>query len=228
MCPVPRSRIAGSKPRSHSITGTVQFGDDAVDLGLLPFEPLDALIEFLQRDFELRHLPVADVVEVEHLAHFLEREADRLAGEHVGEPRAVAPRVEALLAAPRRIDEALFLVEAQRARRDAEFLGEIADGEDVAAARRAGIRARCKIGDEADAVDNLHLGHALLSTLMQQPLTSSLRKRKDRGRQISANRRVAAPASSPEGCLFVARAETTASAGTLVAELARERLVDPV
>ena len=104
---LPASRRA-RKLRSHSITGTCQFGDDAVDLGLLPFEPLDALVEFLQRDLELRHLPVAEVVEVEHLAHFLEREADRLAGEHIGEPRAVAPRVEALLAAPRRIERGPF------------------------------------------------------------------------------------------------------------------------
>ena len=76
---------------------------------------------FVKRDLELGHLPVAEIVEVEHLAHFLEREADLLAGEHVGEPRAVAPRIEPLLAAPRRIEQALFLVEAQRARRDAEF-----------------------------------------------------------------------------------------------------------
>ena len=156
----PRPHPRGGKLRFHSITGTCQFGDDAVDLGLLPFEPLDALVEFLQRDLELGHLPVAEVVEVEHLAHFLEREADRLAGEHIGKPRAVAARVEALLAAPRRIEQALLLVEAQRARRDAEFLGEIADGEDVAPARRTGIGAGRKIGDEADAVDSLHLGHA--------------------------------------------------------------------
>ena len=74
---------------------------DAVDLGLLPFQPLDALAEFRQRDLELRHLAVAEIVEVEHLAHFLEREADGLAGQHIGQARAVAARIEPLLAARR-------------------------------------------------------------------------------------------------------------------------------
>src|SRR5882757_2048689 len=80
----------------HSITCTCQFGDDAVDLRLLPFEPGDPFAEFRQRDLELGHLPIAEVIEVEHLAHFLERKADRLAGKHIRKPRAVAAGIEPL------------------------------------------------------------------------------------------------------------------------------------
>ena len=132
--------------RLHGITGACQFGDDAVDIGLLLFQPLDALVEFRKRDLELGHLPVAEIVEVEHLAHFLEREADLLAGEHIGKPRAVAPRIKALLAAPGRLEQALLLVEAQRARRDGEFLGQVANGEDVARRRVSGIKAGDQVG----------------------------------------------------------------------------------
>ena len=85
------------KLRLHHITRTRQLGDDAINIALLPFEPFDAFAELRQRDLQLGHLPVAEIVEVEHLAHFLEREADGLAGKYVGEPRAVAPGVEPLL-----------------------------------------------------------------------------------------------------------------------------------
>ncbi len=77
-------------------------------------------------NLELGHLPVAQIVEVEHLAHFLKREANRLAGQHVGQPRAVASGIEPLLAAPGGVEQSLLLVEAQRARRDGEFPGEVA------------------------------------------------------------------------------------------------------
>ena len=151
-----------------TITCTRQFGDDAVDVGLLPFEPLDALAEFCERDLELRHLPVAKVIEVEHLAHFLEREADRLAGEHVGEPRPVAPRVEPLLAAPRRVEQALLLIEAQRARGDAEFLGEVADCEDVAppASQQRSRPTKSETGGSS----MIELGHAMHPDDVRRPV----------------------------------------------------------
>src|SRR5262249_16303536 len=63
-------------------TGTV--GEVAATFAFLPLEPLDPFAEFLQRDLELGRLPVPDIIEVKHLAPFLEREADRLASEHVG------------------------------------------------------------------------------------------------------------------------------------------------
>src|SRR5262249_5708799 len=82
----------------HSSTRTCQPGDAAAVLALLPLEPLDPLGKFLQRNLELGRLPVAHIIEVEHLAHFLEREADRLAGENIGESRAIPARIEPLLA----------------------------------------------------------------------------------------------------------------------------------
>src|ERR1700752_1110816 len=135
-----------SKLLSHHIPCPRQFGDDAVDIGLLLFQPLNALVEFRKRDLELGHLPVAEVVEVEHLAHFFEREADLLSGEPAGEPSAIAPRIEALFAARGRLQQTLLFVEAQRARRDSEFLGQVANGEDVAGGRLPGVKANNQVG----------------------------------------------------------------------------------
>src|SRR5439155_14772117 len=163
--------------RFHYITGASQLGDNAIDVVFLMFEPLDTLAEFCERDLELGDPTVAQIVEIEHLAHFLEREADRLAGEHIGQPRAVAAGVEPLLAAPRGVEQALLLIEPQRARRDAEFLGEIADGENVTL-RRSGVEAGNQIRNPA--IGAFQLGHvssrALLSRMPKH--TSSLRKRK--------------------------------------------------
>src|SRR6185369_1405527 len=73
--------------------------------------------------------------------------------------RAVAPRIEPLLAAALGIDEALLLVEAQRARRDGEFPGQIANGEDVAAACVSGFETGDQVGDAI--IRAFQFGHAI-------------------------------------------------------------------
>src|SRR4051812_30570373 len=89
--------------RLHHITRTRQFGDHAVNVAFLLFQPLDASPEFRKRTLDLGHRPAPETREVEHPARDLNREADLLARQHVGGPRAVAPRIEPLLATPRRI-----------------------------------------------------------------------------------------------------------------------------
>src|SRR5262249_28353465 len=103
---------------------------------LLALQPRDALAELDARDLELGLLPVADIVEVEHLAHLVEREADIAAHQDVLQAGAVAPAVAAFLAIPPRAEQPLLLVEAQRARRHAAFPAEVANGENLAAFRR--------------------------------------------------------------------------------------------
>src|SRR5260370_32865940 len=74
--------------------GAAELDDGPLDLRLLAPQPADLLLELAQRDPQLRHLAVAEIVEIQHLPDFLEREADRLAHQHVFEPCTVTPAVE--------------------------------------------------------------------------------------------------------------------------------------
>ena len=105
-----------------------QLLERLVDVDLLPLQRVDALGEFLARVHELRHRRRHGRVEIEDLADLGEREADAAAAQDQDDAGAVARRIDARLAAPLRRDQALVLIEAQRARGDAEFLGELADG----------------------------------------------------------------------------------------------------
>ena len=68
-------------------------------------------------DPALRLAAVAEVVEIDHLADLGEAEADPLAAQDPGEPRAVAPAIDPGQALAARRDQPLILVEAKRARR---------------------------------------------------------------------------------------------------------------
>ncbi len=106
-----------------------QLLERLVDIDLLPLQHIDALGEFLARVHEL-HITAIVAVEVENLADFREREADAAPAQDQDDAGAIALRIDARLAAPLGRDQALVLIsEPQRSRGDAEFLGELANGE---------------------------------------------------------------------------------------------------
>ena len=106
-----------------------QFGDRGVDVAFLRVERVDPRAAAVDRELALRAAPVADIVEVDHLADLGQREADALAAQDPGEPRAVAVRIDALRAAPLGRDQPFVLVEAQRAGGDAELGRQVGDRE---------------------------------------------------------------------------------------------------
>src|SRR5216684_672074 len=128
------------------LAGAAELDDGPLDLRLLAPQPADLLLELAQRDPQLRHLAVAEIVEIQHLPDFLEREADRLAHQHVFEPCTVTPAVEPPLPVAAGRDQSLLLVEAQGAGADAEFLGQLPDREDFPPCR-ASIEAGGEIGN---------------------------------------------------------------------------------
>src|SRR5947207_6022372 len=107
-----------------------ELADGALDFRFLVMQAADLFLELSERDAQLRHLPVAQIVKIEHLPDFLEREADRLAHQHIPQPGAVAATVEPVLSVPAGRDQGLLLIEAKGPGADAEFLGQLADCED--------------------------------------------------------------------------------------------------
>src|SRR4051812_11349790 len=105
----------------------VELGDGGVDIDALLLQQIDSAAAFLQRHAALRGPPVAKVVEVDHLAYVGEAETDPYAPQDPGEPRPVAPGIDARDALPSRRDQPLVLVEPQRPGRDPELLAKVAD-----------------------------------------------------------------------------------------------------
>ncbi len=115
--------------------GRLDHGDEAlelvdrgVDVELLLGEQVDPGAAFFEREAALRGAVVVDVVKVDHLADLGEREADPLAAQDPGEAGAVAPRIDAGQALALRRDQALVLVEAERAGGDSELVAKLGDG----------------------------------------------------------------------------------------------------
>src|SRR5688572_33506790 len=95
---------------------------------LLAAKRVDPLPAALDGHPPLSPALVAEVVEVEHFADFVEAEADALAAQDPAQRRPVAIRIEARGAAALRRDEPLVVVEAQRPGRYPERLAKLADG----------------------------------------------------------------------------------------------------
>ena len=112
-------------PRAWTVYPFYHMG---VDVEALALQQFDAGIAFLDRHATLHVAAVVQVVEVDHLADFGQAEAGALGPEDPGKPGAVALGIDARGAPPDRLDQSFFLVEAQRARRDVEFLRKIGDG----------------------------------------------------------------------------------------------------
>ena len=87
--------------------------------------------QHFEKLLQLRGLVLGAVVHVDQLTDFRQRQAQPLAAQGEFEPRAVATRIDARTAGatPLRRQQALVFVEADRARRDVEFLRELTDGE---------------------------------------------------------------------------------------------------
>src|SRR3954452_23856563 len=81
---------------AHDLAGMAEFGMGAVDVApaVLQFDQL--VLETDERHRELRGLPIAEIVEVEHVAHLLQRKADTLAHQDELQPSPVAPRIHPL------------------------------------------------------------------------------------------------------------------------------------
>src|SRR5215472_1247275 len=108
---------------------TAEFAEGLFDVDLLPLECRNTFLELLSRVQDLRPAAVMHVVEVEDLADLGERKADAASAQDENDAGAVARRVDPRLSAARRRDQPFIFVEAQRAGRDAELLGQLPDGE---------------------------------------------------------------------------------------------------
>src|SRR4051812_6825704 len=111
----------------------LELGDRGLDLGLLPLEMGELIVDLLSRQPQLRR-PFAALGALEKALNLGKRKAELLALENELEPSPLGTVVEARGAGPLRLEEAAILVEAQGPQRDAEFPGEVADA--VAAAPR--------------------------------------------------------------------------------------------
>ena len=126
--------------------GVVDRGDAAaqldqriLDVDLLALELVQLLLELLARVQRLRHAAVVvRVVEIEDLADLGEAEADAAAAQDQDDAGAIAAGVDASLAAPLGRNQAFIFVEAQRARGDVKFLGELTDRESATLVRYSG------------------------------------------------------------------------------------------
>src|SRR3546814_9409225 len=99
----------------------LQFLDRTFDVIALATQQRDTLLAFLDRDQALQLAAVADVVKVDHLTDVGEAEAGALGAQYPGEPCPVPLRIDAPQTLARRADQPLVLIEAQRARGDAEL-----------------------------------------------------------------------------------------------------------
>src|SRR6202162_2720190 len=148
--PVARHSGSGLPARGEHgfdrLAGAAELDNGPLDLRLLALQPADPSLELAEGDPQLRHPAVAEIVEIQHLPDFLEREADRLAHQHVFEPRTVTPAVEPLLPVAAGRDQSLLLVEAQGSGAGGEFLGQLADREDFPP-RRTRIEAGSEISN---------------------------------------------------------------------------------
>src|ERR1700687_2431311 len=148
--PRPGARHSGSRLPARGeygfdrLAGAAELDNGPLDLRLLALQPADPFLELAEGDPQLRHLAVAEIVEIQHLPDFLEREADCLAHQHVFEPRTVTPAVEPPLPVAAGRDQALLLVEAQGSGADGEFPRQLADREDFPPCR-TGIEAGSEI-----------------------------------------------------------------------------------
>jgi len=77
---------------------------------------------------QLRPLVAPRLVHVDQFADLGQRQAEALAAQRQFQARAVARRIDAALAGALGREQAVVLVEADRARRDVEFARQLADG----------------------------------------------------------------------------------------------------
>ena len=102
-----------------------QFRDCGVDIAFLAGEQFDARLALGNRDSPLLLMFFIRVVKVDHLANVGQAEADPLAAEDPGEAGAVAAGLDARQTLALGCDQSFILIEAERARGDAELLGQV-------------------------------------------------------------------------------------------------------
>jgi hypothetical protein len=105
--------------------------DVRVEVPALAFQVRDVQPAAAQKLAQLLQAGAVDLVEIEKLADLGQREAEPLAAQDPGEPRAIAGAVEPGQALAARLDQAFILVEANRARRDRELAREFGDAVDA-------------------------------------------------------------------------------------------------
>src|SRR6516225_2475869 len=127
--------VMGSLPETAFDGGVddAQFRQRSVDVRALLLEFRDRLGGLVQHVLHLHGAALAvRAVEIEVVLDLGQRRADRLGAQDQLQPRAVAPRVDARAVDAARREQALVLVEAQRARRDVELPAELGDAEQLA------------------------------------------------------------------------------------------------
>jgi hypothetical protein len=107
--------------------GFAQFDQGAVDVLALLLQRVGALAELLQRPGHLGRAVVVLVVEVQQFADFRQRQAHALAAQDQLQADAVLVGIDAVEAFAGRRQQALVLVEAQRAGRGFELVAQLAD-----------------------------------------------------------------------------------------------------
>src|SRR5262245_23064630 len=112
---------------ADSLFERLDLGKLRLDVGALLDQVLLVRLEHREEALELRPLVAPRLVHVDQLADLGQREPEALAAQRELEARAVARRIDAPLAIAARREQALRLVEADRARRNVEFARQVAD-----------------------------------------------------------------------------------------------------
>src|SRR5579859_7347624 len=118
-------------PRAEALADALLERGDLRQLGLevaaLLLQQRLVLLEHGEEARQLRALVASRLVHVDQLANLRQRQAEPLAAQRQLQARAVAQGVDAALALAPRREQALVLVEADRARGDVEFAREVPD-----------------------------------------------------------------------------------------------------
>ena len=166
-----------------------EFGDRGIEVGALLLHLADVLAAFLDRHAALFDPAVAEIVEVDHLADLAEAEADVLGAHDPREPRAVALRIDPRQTHAARCDQALVLVEAQRARGAVEFLGQVGDRKLLALAAVGAFDMSALVhGVGAVARGFGHVSAIAAGLRLRQVLTGRRASPSSRGRSSSPRR----------------------------------------
>src|SRR6185369_2066122 len=107
----------------------LELGKLRLEIGPLPQQARLVRLEHREEALELRPLVAPRLVHVDQFPNLGKRKAEALAAQRELQPGAVARRIDAPLTVAARCEQALILVEADRARRDVELARQVADRE---------------------------------------------------------------------------------------------------
>src|SRR3569623_734393 len=121
----------GFEPVAGELADLAQRGDGGLEVALLFLEQTEPFLDLADEQRHLGGLRMRGV-KAEVIGDVAQREAEPLAAQYQDQPGPVAPSEDAGAADPLGGEQPLGFVEADGAGRNAEFAGEIGDGEQIA------------------------------------------------------------------------------------------------